>query len=225
MDHLAWATVEAGIHDEDVKLVFVSHEEDPTNPILRTTADLYGFQSLFVTDEQPPTVEPRSWEPARLRTMVRVRNALLGAVRELEPDLFLSLDTDILLHPKALRKMIRLLEVAGKQHARPSATSHCVWLDETGTKYPNFAMLTPRGQLRREATTGDVMGVHVLMAAKLMTPRAYAVDYEYDSRGEDIGWSLAVRQQGMRLAWTGSVTSKHCYLPEHIDRVDRRCGY
>ena len=225
VDHIAWATVEAGIHDQDVKLVFVSHPDDPTNSALEKSAELYGLSTEFVSDIEPPTALERSWEPARLHTMVRVRNLLLEAVRDLRPQIFLSLDSDILLNPKALRCMLRLLETAGNRHDRPAASSHCVYLDQRSTKFPNFAMLNGRGSMRREVVEGDLMGVHVIMAAKLMTPRAYAVDYEYDRRGEDIGWSLAVRQQGMHLAWTGKVTSKHCMERDDLHKLDPRCGY
>jgi hypothetical protein len=193
MDHVAWATIEAGIHDADVTLVFVAHPEDPSIPALRKTANLYGFETLFL--------------------------------REIKPDLFLSLDSDILINDKALRSMIRLLETARSRKDRPVAASHCVYMSREGIRYPNYAMLTDSGRMRRDFVPGDLTAVHVLMAAKLMTPRAYNVDYEYDRRGEDIGWSNAVRQRGMHLAWTGKVTSKHCMEVEDLHRVDARCGY
>lgn len=225
MDHVAWATVDAGIKDDAVDLVFVSHPEDPTNALLKQSADLYGFRTHFIDDIEKPSHLKRSWGPARLHTMVRVRNLLLEKVRELEPDLFLSLDSDIMLQKSALRSMARLLASGGKPNCRPSATSHCVFLDQLSTHFPNFAMLTSNGQMKRDYVGGDLCNVHVIMAAKLMTPDAYHVDYEYDARGEDIGWSLAVRRAGMHLGWTGKVISKHCMEPEDLYRVDRRVGY
>jgi hypothetical protein len=225
VDHIAWATVEAGISDADLTLMFVSHKDDPTNIALEKAAAVYGFETIFIPDDEPPTVLERSWEPERLHTMVRVRNSLLRGVRELDPDLFLSLDSDILLNSKALRCMIRLLETTRSRSDRPVASSHCVYLDQFSTRFPNYAMLTANGTMRRQAVPGDLQGVHVLMAAKLMTPRAYNIDYEYDRRGEDIGWSLAVRQHGMHLAWTGKVTSKHCMNRADLDKLDHRCGY
>lgn len=222
VDHVAWSTIEAGIHDADVTLAFVTHPDDPSRAVLAKAADLYGFKVTFVDDIEPPTNLKRSWEPARLHTMVTVRNALLEQVRTSGPDLFLSLDSDILINEKALRAMIRLLETARTRNDRPVAASHCVYL---GPRCPNYAMLTPQGRLRREYVGGDIPAVHVLMAAKLMTPRAYNVDYEYDKRGEDIGWSNAVRQRGGHLAWTGKVTSKHCMERADLHRVDPRCGY
>jgi hypothetical protein len=121
--------------------------------------------------------------------------------------------------------MLRLLHVAGNRHDRPVASSHCVFLDQMSTRFPNYAMLTERGHMKRDFVEGDLHNVHVIMAAKLMTPKAYGVDYVYDSRGEDIGWSLAVRQQGMHLAWTGKTMSKHCMERTELSKVDKRVGY
>lgn len=223
LDHIAWATVDAGIHDDALKLVFVSHPDDPTNDVLQKATTCYGLDAIFVDDSERPEALERCWSPSRLHTMVRVRNLLLEQVRDLQPDVFLSLDSDILLNKRAIRSMLRLLATGGR--LRPAAASHCVFLDRLSTRFPNYAMLTDRGNMRREYVEGDLMGVHVIMAAKMMTPRAYNVDYEYDRRGEDIGWSLAARQQGLHLSWTGKVISKHCMEPGDEHKLDKRVGY
>src|SRR5690554_4926026 len=46
--------------------------------------------------------------PGRIERMVELRNILVERVTQEAPDLFLSLDSDILLHPDALRVMRRL---------------------------------------------------------------------------------------------------------------------
>jgi hypothetical protein len=61
VDHIAWATVEAGISDADLTLMFVSHKDDPTNIALEKAAAVYGFETIFIPDDEPPTVLERSW--------------------------------------------------------------------------------------------------------------------------------------------------------------------
>lgn len=224
IDHVAWATVEAGIQDKDVTLVFVSHPDDPTNDILEKAASTYNMPVIFVEDEEEPEELPRKWSGERLETMVRVRNLLLEEVRKHQPQLFLSLDSDILLHKKAIREMVKMLHVHRKGRT-PVASSHCVNLHPASKQHPNYAMLNSRGNMQRSPAEGQLMPVDVIMAAKLMTPAAYSVDYGWDRRGEDIGWSNAVREKGMSLGWSGRVVSKHCMEPSHLNSVDPRCGY
>lgn len=225
VNHVAWSTVNAGLSDGNVEFLFVSHKDDPTNQALRSAADIYGIPTSFIHDDEKPSELKRMWTSQRIETMVRVRNLLLGGVRERKPDLFLSLDSDIMVNEKAVREMIRVLEIVGHRGDRPAASAHCVNLHAQSLNYPNYAMISKPGRLVRNHHEGTLPKVDVIMAAKLMTPRAYNVDYEYDRRGEDIGWSLAVRRQGMHLAWTGKVVSKHCMKATELDSVDKRCGY
>lgn len=225
INHVAWATVEAGFKDSDVEFVFVSHPDDPTNGILSDAASVFGVKTTFLDDPEIPTELKRHWSGDRIKTMVRVRNTLLDSVRAKSPDLFLSLDSDILMNVKSLKAMLRLFRTSGHRETRPDVTSHCVHLHPMNTDFPNYAMIKSNGGLQRPMVEGELANVHVLMAAKLMTPNAYNVNYEYDGRGEDIGWSNAVRTKGMHLAWTGKVVSKHCMKASHLDSVDPRCGY
>lgn len=225
VNHVAWATVEAGINDGNVELLFVAHEDDPTIELLEKSASVFGLKTSFLGDEEDPTDIKRMWTKGRIETMVRVRNTLLEGVREREPDYFLSLDSDILLNDRAIRAMLRLFQTLKHKGDGPSATGHCVHLHHLSKDYPNYAMISNAGRLQRHMHEGEIPNVHVLMAAKLMNPHAYAVDYEYDRRGEDIGWSNAVRTHGMHLAWTGKVVSKHCMKPSHLDSIDPRVGY
>jgi hypothetical protein len=47
----------------------------------------------------------------------------------------------------------------------------------------------------------------------------------YNSRGEDIGWSIEVVRQGGELFWDGRVANKHVMDRRNIDVVDSRVGY
>jgi hypothetical protein len=169
--------------------------------------------------------DKRSWIPPRIERMVVLRNKLLGMVRQLEPDYFLSLDSDILLNPQALGQMIESLgsfdAVGTRCYMGPPSRNPG---PGRGTSLPSYGMLTRNGGLRRVDSEG-VFQVDVIMAAKLMSPKAYAIDYSADNRGEDVAWSRNARSAGLRLGWDGRSVSKHVMKPEYLAKVDDRCGY
>lgn len=204
-------------------------EYDPTyiflyGPSLDTTAlDLArgtrGFSAkLLQTDEDPSEGVSRSgWDYKRVTHLTDLRNQLMTMVREVNPDYFLSIDSDILLHRKTLPNLLETMEDAG------AVGGKCYM---SRSKFdPSYAMLDhPYGGLRRSDDSG-VFPVDVIMALKLMSRDAYHVDYVYDSKGEDIGWSVACREAGVRLKWDGRVINKHVIRKELLYSVDPRCGY
>lgn len=169
-----------------------------------------------VVPEHERTYDERDWNPRRYHRMVVLRNAMLAEVRRLAPANFLSLDSDILIHPDALIEMIYARE-------RFDAVGSKCFMG-SGNYLPSYAFLPYGGGLRREDSTGT-FAVEVVMAMVLMGPAAYEVDYHFHFQGEDIGWSLAAKAAGASLGWTGAVTSKHVMEREQLDRMDPRCGY
>jgi hypothetical protein len=210
------AVVAAEVAGLDVEFVLVGSP----------STDSETFDTLFSVCKHPvdvvevdePTCSPaREWGPIRYGHMVGLRNQLLACVQEKAPPLFLSLDSDILLHPKAISCLLDFPEwdaVGGKAYMVPPPNAIC----------PSYAILTPGGSLRRPDATGAFL-VDVIMAIKLMKPSAYAVTYKYDQQGEDIGWSKAARSRGCKLGWTGEITSKHVMTRDWLDQPDPRCGY
>ena len=63
------------------------------------------------------------------------------------------------------------------------------------------------------------------MAIKMMSPKAYNIDYESHIHGEDLGWSKAVKNAGGQMLWDGQVASKHVMNMKMFDVVDKRVGY
>jgi hypothetical protein len=168
-------------------------------------------------EERPDTPIHRHWNDERFHRMVYLRNHLLGAVRQIAPRLFLSLDSDILLHAESIQLM---LEGLSEFHAIGSKT----YMTPDGKDFPSYAMLDHGTFSRRDSDSG-VFPADVIMAIKLMTPAAYNIDYEWSKHGEDIGWSVACRAAGLRLGWDGRVTSKHVMDESLLDRIDERCGF
>lgn len=194
-------------------LFVVGEDEDPI--------DWPDAKVLVV--EEPPRDDVRHWSKERLNHMVFLRNQLLKGVREDDPPLFLSLDSDILLHPQSLASMYEVFDnrpdawaVGAKTYMAP------------GRDCPSYAMFNhpkqPWNGLKRKDSS-SVLDVDVLMAAKLMNKSAYNVDYVFHRQGEDVGWSRGVTQAGGVLMWDGRTCSKHVMKPEKLEKIDARCGY
>jgi hypothetical protein len=200
--------------------VFVlSFDDEPTAQcILQETAKRRREVVLVPADEQHgPDV--RAWNEERYHHMVYLRNRLLGSVRTINPDLFWSVDSDMLVHPESLVYAIDALQ-------RFDAVGSRTYLSEgEDTRCPNWANYTRMGGLQRQDMPNACFEVGVIMAIKLMTPPAFNVDYEWNHQGEDIGWSLAARKAGLKLGWDSHTVSKHVFYPEDLHKVDIRCGY
>lgn len=195
---------------------------DPTIPVLERALGAHGLALNIEPVPEPRCQDQRMWGLAGgYERMVDLRNTLLRRIREIGPDLFLSLDSDILLHPGALTSMRQTMldrgwdAIGGKCYMTPQ---------HTGRRNPSWAKLNPQGGLYRTDSDGQIP-VQIIMAIKLMTPAAYAVDYRVHAQGEDIGWSLNAKEQHVQLGWDGSVCSKHVMQPSELSEPDERCGY
>ncbi len=177
---------------------------------------------VFVDDSNgPPIGVERNWGkvPDRIQRIAELRNLMLGAVRQQAPDLFLSVDSDVLLHPDQLANMVSCLD-------RFDAVGGKCYLNIRGTKDPSYALINKStGAMRRPDFFG-VIKADVIMAIKLMTPAAYTIDYGGgDRRGEDLIWSRRARAAGVRLGFDGRAVAKHVMEPDQRDAYDKRCGF
>lgn len=158
----------------------------------------------------------RVWNLDRFSHMVRLRNALLSKVRELEPEHFWSVDSDILVARDTLASAL-------EARSRFDAVGSRCYMTPNGTFCPSYAMLNGGGLIRK-----DNKGCHqvdVIMAVKLMSEDAYNVDYEVHRQGEDIGWSNAARRKHLKLGWDGRTISKHLMSYGALEKVDDRVGF
>lgn len=183
----------AGI--EPVYVFAIGDSDDDTRALVEAQSS-YSIVTRGESDERP-----HQWNAKRFAEMAGVRNQLLGVVREHRPDYFLSVDSDILLAPETL---VQLLETVPGY----AAVGGKCYMTPRGRLYPSYGMLQ-LATLRREDSAAVLADVDVVMALKLMTPAAYNVDYRPHDFGEDVGWSVAVRELGGRLAWDGRTTNAH----------------
>lgn len=200
--------------------IVVADPQDETTRLLEYLAGLKDRRCVVSScHEDLGGTDKRTWNHDRFGRMVELRNQLLGTVRELAPDRFLSLDSDILLHPQAVAT---LLQTAETYDAAGGAT----YMTSTGLEFPSCGWNRGmEGFTRRPMEHTGVIPVGVIMAIKMMTPTAYAVDYEFNPQGEDIGWSLACERAGLKLGWDNRHVSKHVMSPADLDRIDERCGW
>jgi hypothetical protein len=171
-----------------------------------------------VVAEPTRTEDKRDWAtPGRFARMAEIRNALMAEVRTLAPRWFLSLDSDILLHPDALVNMLESLDrfdaVGGKCYM------------SIGRSCPSYGMLVyPYGGLHRPDFAG-VAKVDVVMAVVLQSPQVFGVPYGEHRQGEDLYWSIEAKKAGLRLGWDGRACNKHLMVPADLDRIDERVGF
>lgn len=215
---------------EHVEKAFGNTPYIPTYLFALDTRDEYTYSCLVAhTDmldrhliirpltENIEREEKRDWRPERLEHMVKVRNLLLDTVRRHSPRYFWSLDSDILSSEDALSS---LLDAAPDY----DAVGGKVYLSRAGTRCPSYGYLR-NNTFRRGNDIPYVRNVSAIMASKLMKPSAYGIDYQWHHSGEDIGWSKAVTEAGLRLGFDGRVASKHVWGEEFLDSYDRRCGF
>lgn len=208
--------IELAIPDEvEVEYVFVIPSGDETLEIINKRCP----QAHLVLTEEAPSYE-RNWhKEGRYREMVQVRNALLREVRRINPDYFLSLDSDILVTPTCISESLSIIRDGYNAVAPPT------FLDPTDKRFTNAAVLKPRGGYYR-ATPGTSHIVDIIMAIKLMDRAAYQVDYDFNIFGEDFGWSKGARENGIKMFYAGGIgPSKHVMKKEWLDRIDERCGF
>lgn len=165
---------------------------------------------------EPAVESEHNWVHERYEHMAGVRNRLLGIVRLHRPEWFWSVDSDVLVHPDTLRSALSLTD-------RFDAVGSKCYMTGPERDFPSFGMWHPgAGGISRYDSNGQ-FPVDIIMAIKLMSPGAYGVDYAFHHQGEDLGWSFACRDAGLKLGWDGAITSRHVCEPELLDVDDARC--
>lgn len=205
----------------DLDFVFVVPNDDPTQEVI---GEHCPAPFRIVPSGERVETDTRFWSPARYRHMTILRNWLLTAVREQTPDYFLSLDSDILLHPLALHNLI---ETAGNGW---EAVGGKCWMTDHTDACSYINLVNTAGFSRPDVHT--VVPVDVIMAIKLLSPEVYNnVSYVFDQRGEDIGYSYGITARGLKIAFDGRVCSRHVMSQydsgrkPRLDKIDPRCGF
>jgi hypothetical protein len=188
---------------------------DDTLVIAEKEAQRGRFAAVrVIEDEHSDHVRERFWTLDRYATMVRLRNDLLRCVRAIQPDFFLSCDTDMLLPPHTLRTLFGNMQ--GYNGVAP-----LTFMTEHGEQFPNCMAMD---QSRTVPTTTSAQ--YAVFGVVLMDQHLYAnVDYAVHGLGEDLGWARNVYEARMRLALCPDVRVKHVMNPNMLATLDVRIGF
>lgn len=156
----------------------------------------------------------RQWSISKYMNMVSLRNSLLTTVKEVQPDYYFSLDSDILItNPNTLELLIAHI-LSGADAVNP-----LMFMTPVGTMYPsvmNWRSDAPDKAYRKEQyPLGTYFESDVIMAAKMMSKNVYnTVEYTVHEQGEDVGWSLNCKNKGFRLH-----CASHIYAPHIMSEI------
>lgn len=168
----------------------------------------------------------RQWTISRYENMVELRNSLLKKVREIQPDYYFSLDSDILIeNPNTLELLIAHIKDGA------DAVSPLMFMTPIGNKYPSVMTWRedePDKAKRLERyPIGTYFQADVIMAAKMMSKEVYNnIDYSIHPQGEDVGWSLNCYRKNYKLFSASYIYAPHIMnqmmYNEYISKGDSR---
>lgn len=198
--------------------------EDDTWRIINNRGLLHPQPFRIGHDWAPP--HPRH-DNTRFATLARLRNDLLHRARfELDADLFLSLDTDVMLEdPGTIERLERLVIEDGWDVASPVTWLHPSgegsWAYNAGWWNAGGTLGDPRRPWCRPAPDtipwGEVVEIGVPMAAMLMNRRAMDCRYRWHEGGEDLGFAQDLDRQGLRVAWDTALKAFHAWDKSHLE--------
>lgn len=216
-EHLDIASKRA-FPDYDIFYSFVVGKDDKNCIDIISSWDNANFRIV----EENPKEDVRAWNDGAYVHMAELRNSLLEDVREINPEFFFSIDSDMLMHEDSL---VNMLDTYHNHDAW--AVGGKAYLSMGGRNHPTFGNWINPSERRsfKRFESDQVISVDILMAIKMMDSRAYNIDYSYHKSGEDLGWSSNINASGGKLWWDGRITNKHVMSPSLLGSIDVRCGY
>jgi hypothetical protein len=158
----------------------------------------------------------RQWTISKYENMVSLRNSLLTQVRKIRPEVYFSLDSDILLTNNSTLELLLTHINSGAD-----AVSPLMFMTPMGIDYPSVMSwkegFQSKAYRERSYPLGTYFESDVIMAAKMMSPKVYNnIDYEIHIQGEDLGWSLKCREKGYKLFCASYIYCPHIMNKEML---------
>ena len=169
--------------------VEVIHDLEPGRPVLEIDHHHWGVADKFAY-------------------MSRLRNRLVELAIERDVDYFFSLDSDIVLPPYGLSKLLWY------SRTHPGVVSPSVNMVVGGLSWnvmrwanPSYPGLVDRNSIPLEGKAD------VIMAAMLLDRSALECRWETHMAGEDIGFCLDAEDRGIARWWYPDVRCQHLMVP------------
>lgn len=217
--------------------VFVhsGHSEDDTWRMVQAQAAHHRFRNvLLLSDWRPP--HPRH-DTARFHTLASLRNrALAEAETRLAADLYLSLDSDIMLEdPRTIEHLAELVCDQGFDIASPATFFHpaasdpqvdadLFWAYNAAWWAPGGRLDDPqRAWLRPEPDHidwGQAIEIQIPMGVWLGNAKVFSCQYRWHESGEDLGFAQDIDEHGLRVIWDTSLRAKHVWCEQHSQPVE-----
>jgi len=201
--------------ETEVAFILLGGETDPTFTKIQEILQVVDLNVYVEYIDEPRIEDKRDWAEDRYHRMVALRNRLLGKARGIGPDYFLSVDTDVLLHPNCIKNLVESAQTFDVVGGRCYMSYH--------NDAPSNMIIGKLSNQRIDSRF--VIPVDVVMAIKLMSPKAYGFDYQYNYRGEDLGIAEKWREAGLTIGYDGRVGNKHCMSPDDLHKFDERIGW
>ena len=208
--------INQSISMDDIGFVFLASSEDiKTISILETWkkyAKRIPYFDILYKDDIPHFEHQnngRQWSISKYDNMVKLRNTLLNKVREIEPDYYFSLDSDILLeNPNTLELLVAHIKDGA------DAVNPLMFMTPIGTMYPSVMTWRPNDQSKayrlEKYPLGSYFKSDVIMAAKMMSKKVYQnINYGIHQQGEDVSWSLSCREHDYNLFCASYIYAPH----------------
>lgn len=150
----------------------------------------------------------RQWTMSKYHNMVNLRNSLLERVREISPDYYFSLDSDILIkNPSTIELLTSHIDDGA------DAVNTLMFMTPVGTQFPSVMTWKSEDEraFREESyPLGKFFQSDIIMAAKMMSKEVYKnVNYQFHVQGEDLGWCQDAKDKGYKLFCASYIYTPH----------------
>lgn len=158
----------------------------------------------------------RQWTISKYENMVSLRNSLLSKAREIEPDYYFSLDSDVIIKNDSTLELL-----TGHIQDGYDAVNTLMYMTPLDTNFPSVMTWVDKENYKasREDSypIGTMFESDVIMAAKMMSKKTYNnVDYKVHQQGEDLGWCENAHKHGHRLGCASYIYTPHIMHEEML---------
>lgn len=173
-----------------------------------TEAVLKEHEATILWDERPgrqlTEIDLHAWGASdQYEYMASMRNRLAAEAKARGADYFFSLDSDIILPPGGLSKLLRFAQ--GKE----GVFAPMVNMTTNGRAYNVMQWDVTHGLANRDCVHPPTGRADVVMAAMLLDRVGMQCEWRSHSQGEDVGFSMDAAAKRVPLWWLGELKCEH----------------